>query len=195
VTAYNKLDFCCRSGILGSMLDGIGAPPLVGKFSIRRFLHLLLFLLLVLLLPSRVEASSRIDFSEAKEFFKELKVGEIADGDLSNGFPNPYEEGGMVMGYKLALGKEVDQSAMKLTVQSCAFRMSVLCLGSSFAEKIYVYDGKFNTIGDEFKFKNSIDMEKIKLPEDRTLYLLVGTDNASATGQFLISASLKETTK
>lgn len=145
-----------------------------------------------MLFPSPTHAVTRIDFSEALDFFEDITVGDTMEGDLDKGFPNPYEGAGMVVGYKLMIPSDIDTSRLQLKVQSCAFRFAFLCLGTSNSFKIYVYNGKFETIGEEFTFKSEINMEKIKIPQDRTLYLLVGNDTASETGQFLISTNLKE---
>jgi len=39
-------------------------------------------------------------------------------------------------------------------------------MGKSFTEKIYVYDGKFQPIGDTFTFGSDIDLAKLKIPDD-----------------------------
>ncbi len=181
------------------MLDGIGRASRRLEFSIFSFqFSIISFLLftLALILPTPSLAVSTIDFSSAKDFFKEIKVGEKINGDLGNGsIPNPYEGKGQLLGYKFRLPSDIDPQKVDFKLQSCSLLLVSFCLGSSFSENIYVLDSAYKPIGEEFKEKGNLDWNKIKLPDDRTIFLLVGSDDASGTGQFVLSANLNEASK
>lgn len=181
------------------MLSGIGGSLWLqaqsSKFKVQSFIFLVLALA-SLVFPAVSFATTTIDFSSAKDFFKEIKVGDTVSGDLEKGsIPNPYEGGGQLVGYKFTLPYDVDPKNVDVKAQSCSFLFVTLCFGQSFAERMYVMDSHYKPIGDGFKHKNSLDWGKFDLPSDRTVYLLVGSDDATGTGQFLLWANLKETGK
>ncbi|MBI4066780.1 hypothetical protein HY407_00200, partial [Candidatus Gottesmanbacteria bacterium] len=164
------------------------------KLQIRNFSLFLSFLLLLLFLPSRVQAVSTIDFSSTKDFFKEIKVGDSISGDISSSnIPNPYKAGGFLVGYRLEIPTSVDAGEVELKVQSCAFKLLFVCMGDAFDETIYVYNKDFVPVGgkeEEFRYKDSVDLADIEI-KDRILYFLVGSEDASETGQFILSANLQ----
>lgn len=151
----------------------------------------LLFVGFFLTFSSSIYAAP-VDYSDTKDFFKSIRVGENLEDDLSdNSLSNPFADSGNVKGYKFELDKSVDIKKLDLRVQSCAVKISFLCAGDSFDEVVYVLDSKFQPVVGEFKQKEVIDFSKFTFPENGTLYLLIGSEKASKTGQYIVSSSLK----
>ncbi|MBI2611480.1 hypothetical protein HYW54_01900 [Candidatus Gottesmanbacteria bacterium] len=150
------------------------------------------FFLLTLLLPTHSLAATTIDFSGTKDFFEELKVGESKEGDLGNkNLPNPYADAGYIKGYKIQLEKSIDPKKLELKVQSCALKLPFICVGDAFDEVIYVLNSKFQPVEGEYRYKENVDFSKFKMPDDRVLYLLVGSEKTSTSGQYTLGVTSK----
>lgn len=157
---------------------------------------LVISLLTVLLRPQGASAASKIDFSQNTKFFKELKVGERISGSLQgDAIPNPYTEEGNLAGFRLEIPGNTDPKNLQVQVRSCGFQFGFICIGEGFKETIYVFSPEFEPIGKDFKHGKDLELVDLKESKNRTLYLLVGSETATGTGNFVISFSLKNAAK
>lgn len=143
-------------------------------------------------LPEEPETFIQIEKSEfPPNFFQEIKFGQTKTGEINlQDFSNPFSDGGHVDGYYFVLPELDNYDDVEVYFRSCPHdggdNYDSCQAFSSFIEKIYILNSKWEKISE---MDTRIDFDSFPITDDKTYYLLVGTDSYSAnkTGYYKIT--------